>query len=332
MDFLRPTIDILCLGSSNTEREVRAVLEDAESPTTRKAMSTLYKYILDKSHVDFGDIPKSKGNITKYSGYDTMMEVLNTLKELAASDPTYKDIRTYAEIITTSISILTENAKYYEKAFANKINILMIEYNTFVYACVEATTAILYQFADFMKTPSSHELKVTLKNAKYRADLFFIDQLKEFNRAGKSGQYQTYLSSIIKSGQENFILDGFAVGSIALVSAVIFTIVPVTRRLIYTIQDMRGRLAEALELQAYFLELNKSSVQAQQGTLGVEKTKKILAKQEAVRIKFLRLADKLRVKSLQAQDTSAHQQDVEDRSLTIKSAHDDVSDDDIVIV
>lgn len=332
MDFLRPTVDILCLGSSDSEREVRAILEDAESPTTRKAMSTLYKYILDKSYVDFGDIPKSKGDITKYAGYTTMMDVLNTLKELAASDVTYKDIRTYADTVTTSIGIITENARYYEKAFQKKIDILMIEYNTFVYACVEATTAILYQFADFMKTPSTHELKVVFKNTKYRADLFFIDQLTQFNRAGKSGQYQTYLSSIIKSGQENFILDGFAVGSIALVTAVIFTIVPVTRKLIYTIQDMRGRLADALELQAYFLELNKASVQAQQGNRGAEKTEKILAKQEAIRLKFLRLADKLRVKSLQAQELSSRQQAEEDRSLTIKSAHDDVSDDDIVIV
>ena len=332
MDFLRPTIDILCLGSSNTEREVRAVLEDAESPTTRKAMSTLYKYILDKSHVDFGDIPKSKGNITKYSGYDTMMEVLNTLKELAASDPTYKDIRTYAEIITTSISILTENAKYYEKAFQRDIKILMIEYNTFVYACIEATTAILYQFADFMRTPSSQELTVALKNTKYRPDLFFVEQLNEFNRAVKSGQYQTYLSSMINAGKENFLLDGFAVGSIAILSAVIFTIVPVTRRLIYTIQDMRGRLAEDLELQAYYLELNKASVQAQQGKFGAEKTKKILDRQEKVRLKFLRLADKLRVKSLQAQESSMRQQNAEDRTLTLDSARNDVDDDDITIV
>ena len=128
------------------------------------------------------------------------------------------------------------------------------------------------------------------------------------------------------------MIDGFAVGSIAIFTAVIFTIVPVTRRLIYTIQDMRGRLAEDLELQAYYLELNKASVQAQQGKFGAEKTEKILDRQEKVRLKFLRLADKLRVKSLQAQESSMRQQNAEDRTLTLDSARNDVDDDDITIV
>ena len=332
MDFLRPTVEILCLGSSNTEREVRAVLEDGESPTTRKTMSKLYQHIIDKSYVDFGDIPKSKGNITKYSGYPNMVDVLTSLKELSVSDPSYKDIASYVNTVSTSISILAENAKYYEKAFQKENKILMIEYNTFVYACVEATTAILYQFTDFMRTPSSHDLKVSLKNTKYRADSFFVDQLREFNRAAKSGQYQAYLSNMIKSGEENFLLDGFAVGSIAIFSAIIFTIVPVTRRLIYTIQNMRGRLAEDLELQAYFLELNKASLKAQEKTRGTEKTNKILEKQEKVRLRFLRLADKLRVKSLQAQDLSKKKQDTEDRAMTLDNAKDDVNNDDISIV
>lgn len=332
MDFLKPTVEILGLGSSNTEREIRAVLEDADSPTTRKTMNTLYQHIIDKSYVDFGDIPKSKGNITKYSGYPNMVDVLTTLKELSASDPSYKDIASYVNTISTAVSTLVENAKYYEKAFQRDIKILTIEYNTFVYACIESTTAILYQFADFMRTPSSQEFTVALKNTKYRPDLFFVEQLNEFNRAVKSGQYQTYLSSMINAGKENFLLDGFAVGSIAILSAVIFTIVPVTRRLIYTIQDMRGRLAESLELQAYFLELNQTSVKAQEKTRGAEKTKKILDKQEKVRLKFLRLADKLRVKSLQAQELSKKKQDTEDRAMSLDTMRDSASDDDITVV
>ena len=183
-----------------------------------------------------------------------------------------------------------------------------------------------------MRTPSSQEFTVALKNTKYRPDLFFVEQLTEFNRAVKSGQYQTYLSSMINAGKENFLLDGFAVGSIAILSAVIFTIVPVTRRLIYTIQDMRGRLAESLELQAYFLELNQTSVKAQEKTRGAEKTKKILEKQEKVRLKFLRLADKLRVKSLQAQELSKKKQDTEDRAMSLDSMRDSANDDDITVV
>ena len=95
---------------------------------------------------------------------------------------------------------------------------------------------------------------------------------------------------------------------------------------------MRGRLAESLELQAYFLELNQTSVKAQEKTRGAEKTKKILEKQEKVRLKFLRLADKLRVKSLQAQELSKKKQDTEDRAMSLDSMRDSVNDDDITVV
>ena len=95
---------------------------------------------------------------------------------------------------------------------------------------------------------------------------------------------------------------------------------------------MRGRLAEDLELQAYFLELNKASVKSQEKIRGTEKTNKILEKQEKVRLKFLRLADKLRVKSLQAQELSKKKQDTEDRAMTLDSVKDSVNDDDISIV
>ena len=97
-------------------------------------------------------------------------------------------------------------------------------------------------------------------------------------------------------------------------------------------QNMRGRLAEDLELQAYFLELNKATVKAQEKTRGTEKTNKILEKQEKVRLRFLRLADKLRVKSLQAQDLSKKKQDTEERAMTLDNAKHDVNNDDISIV
>jgi hypothetical protein len=332
MDFLKPTVDILCYGTDSSPREVRAVLEDAESPKTRKTMATLYQSIIDKSHVDFGDIPKSRGNITKYSGYKTMIDTLAAIKELSTEDKAYEDLASYANTVTKAIGNIATNATYYEKAYSKKVQVLVLEYNSFVYACVEATTALLFQIGDFVKTPSSQKLSVNLKNTKYRADEFFLQQLKEFNKVVASGKYQTYLSTTLKSGQENMVLDAFAVGSIAIVGTVVFTIVPVTRRIIYAIQDLRGRLARDLELQAYFLELNKSNVQAREKVVGKEKTESILKKQEALRLKFLRLAEKLRVESVKAEEIGNRTVSEEDRTMTMDSMRDSVNDTDIGLV
>ena len=66
--------------------EIRLVLEDANSPVTRKFQEKMYKSIIDKAHIDFGDIPVSKGNIRNYKGYNTMCETLNVISKLAQED------------------------------------------------------------------------------------------------------------------------------------------------------------------------------------------------------------------------------------------------------
>ena len=42
----------------NSDEYVQTILEDANSPVTRKYQEKLYESIINKSHIDFGDIPK----------------------------------------------------------------------------------------------------------------------------------------------------------------------------------------------------------------------------------------------------------------------------------
>ena len=43
--------------------QIRLVLEDVNSPVTRKYQEKMFQAVMDKAHIDFGDIPKSAGNI-----------------------------------------------------------------------------------------------------------------------------------------------------------------------------------------------------------------------------------------------------------------------------
>lgn len=333
MDLLKGATDILCEGTSDSYNAVHLVLEDAESPITKKTIENLYQSVIDKGHIDFDDIPKSKGNISSYSGYSNMMQVLLDLERLAKSDRAYADMLAHVSTIKKAIENLQANAQFYSQAFAKKNEVIVLEYNTFVFTCVEATTSLLYQFADFMQTPSSHELKVVLKNTKYRADLFYVEQLRTFNQICATGNYKKYLNGVLTSGKENFFGadDALIVGSLAVITTVMLSIVPVTRRLVYTFQDMRGRIADDLELQAYYLELNKASVEANQRR-SAEQNKKILEKQEKVRLKFLRLADKLRVKSVRAEDLAKKSLKDDDRKLTMDSMRGQVDNGDFSIL
>lgn len=331
MDLLRDATEILTEGTSDSFYDVRLILEDAESPITKKTIENLYQSVIDKGHIDFDDIPKSKGNISSYSGYKSMMQVLADLNNLAKNDLSYKDIADYVAIVQKAINNILANAHSYEQAFSKKNQVIMMEYNTFVFACVEATTSLLYQFADFMKTPSDHELKVSLKNTKYRADLFYIEQLATFNKVNATGNYKKYLNSVIASGQENFVGTAMVVGTVAVVSTIMLSIVPVTRRLVYAFQDMRNRIADDLQLQAYYLELNKTAVEANQAKTEAQK-KKILEKQEKLRLQFLRTAEKLRVKSVHAEQLAKKSIENENKNMTVDGMREQVDDEDFTIV
>lgn len=331
MDFLKSATQILCEGTTDSFRTVHLILEDAESPITKKTIENLYQSVIDKGHIDFDNIPKSKGNIASYTGYQTMIQVLSDLSSLAKNDLNYLDILNYVKIVQKAIENLQAHAHLYAQAFAKKNEVIMLEYNTFVFTCVEATTSLLYQFADFMKTPSAHELKVSLKNTKYRADMFYVEQLDAFNRVCATGNYKKYLTGVLASGQENFVGSAMLVGSVAVVSAVALSIVPVTRGLVYRFQDMRNRIADDLELQAYYLELNKTAVEANQSKSESEK-KKILDKQEKIRLKFLRQAEKLRVKSVHAEQLASKAISDDNRNMTVDSTRKQVDDEDFSIV
>lgn len=332
MDFLKDATEILCAGSGLGYREVHAVLEDAESPITRKNIEKLYQSVLDRGHIDFDTIPRSKGDITKYSGYGPMVETLQTLIETGNADKTYTDIIKNVEIVQDAIKNLTLFKNYYTQAYSRNVEVLVIEYNTFVFTCVEATTSLLYQFVDFIRTPSSEVLLSKFKNTKYRADAFYFEQLSKFNAICESGNYRKYLDNLVRNGKENFfgLDDALVVGTVAIVSGVMLSIVPVTRALIYTFQDMRGKIAQDLELLAYYLELNKSVLDAN-NTRDEKEIKKIKEKQEKLRVAFLRLAEKLRVKSLQAEQLAKKNIENENKGMSMNPSGDD-SDDDFSIL
>lgn len=332
MDFLNDATEILCAGSGLPYREVHAVLEDAESPITRKNIEKLYQAVLDRGHIDFDTIPRSKGDITKYSGYTPMMETLHTLIETGNVDKTYADIIKNVETIQEAIKNLTVFKPYYTQAYAKNVDVIILEYNTFVFTCIEATTTLLYQFVDFIRTPSSDILRSSFKNTKYRPDAFYFEQLIKFNAICKTGNYRKYLDTVVRSGKENFLGldDAVVVGTVAVVSAVMLSIVPVTRALVYTFQDMRGKIAQDLELLAYYLELNKTVLDADK-TRDDKELKKIKDKQEKLLVTFLRLAAKIRVRSLHAEELGKKNIENENKGMSMNPGDGD-SDDDFSIL
>lgn len=303
--------------------DIQLILEDANSPITQKYQEKMYKSIMNKAHIDFGDIPKSNGNIKNYSGYPTMIDTLLTIQKLAEDDKAFNVVE-YVKIVQTAIKNIENLSSTYEKGFTTKTEYVAMEYDTYVYFCVEATTALIYSFVDVMKSPDKQTMDMKIKNTKLRADEFYFDLLKKFNKVQDNLgiDYRKMLESMCDKGKNNFT--GATIVGISTVMAVAMAIVPVTREVIYQIYHFRGKLSESLEVQGHFLELNKTCVENNE-MMDANKKKKVIDRQEKLAKSLLKMSDNVRVKSSKSILDSKRELKNDNKMLSIDSIKEEIS-------
>lgn len=295
-------------------REIKVVLEDAENPKTGKYLEKLYDSVLSKGHVDFDDIPRSKGDVRLYVGYQNMIDVLNNVSALANAQ-NVKQVVTYTEIIQTSINNLIRFVDSYSKGFKLRNEYVMLEYNTFVYTCVQATSSLLSEFVDYMKRPDRETIDIKIKNNKFRANIFYIEQLQKFNNVLSNMDYKSFLEYMVNKDTENFIGTEVLVG-VATVSIVAMAIVPITREIVYRFYHGKAKISDSLLEQAYFLEMNRSSINSNT-QLTSDKKKEILKKQDKLQKGLMSLANKLKVEYAQAESNASKQLKQDNSLLTL---------------
>lgn len=323
---LEDSVNILRESASSLfeKHEIEAILEDVNSPIQMKYNQKIYDAVLNKKHIDFDDIPESKGDIDQYSGTKNMKETLRIIRGMNEFQKT--NVIDYVKTIEEAISNIQGLRDVYKKGFEAKNDYVMLEYCTFVYACVEATTSILYQFVDYIKKPGSQSYQIVLKNTKYRANLLYIQQLEKFNNVNKNmlGEYRKFLLVLINNEKDNFVGSTFMVG-LATIGIVAAAIVPVTRELVYRFYNMKRKLSDTLAQQAYFLEMNKAIVESNMD-FTVEKRKRILEKQEKIKKKLMILSEKLRVDDVKSDESAKRQLNAENRNLTVQNIRKEIED------
>lgn len=317
-------IRVICeseIPSVRESKKIQVILEDTNSPVTTKYVEKLYDSVISKSHIDFDNIPLSKGDITTYKGYANMVEILNIIMKLATEQKSTSVI-SYVTTVQNAIRHMTLLKTEYSNGFRIKNDYVMLEYNTYVYTIIQAVSTILYEFVDYVKAPDKKVIEITLKNTKYRADTFYIDQLTKFNTVNEKMNYKKFLQSVLHGGNNNFIGTAEAVG-IGAVLVVALAIVPITRELIYRFYNVRSNISDCLAQQAYFLEMNKSVVEAN-NDFNAAKKESIIMKQEKLKVVLLKLSDKLRVSNIKNMNSSKKAIQDDNKLLTIDNIRKEV--------
>lgn len=327
---------IMVSGITDQKERTRAlndalyVLEDASSPVTRKYQEKLFQAVIKKGHIDFGGIESSQGDITTYSGYGTMIQVLDTIDKLA-DEQKAGVVKDYTNVVRTAIKNLQMLSATFKRGFQAKCEFVMMEYNIFAYTCVEATTTLLNEFVDYIKRPDKSTMTITLKNTITRANTFYFEQLRKFNRVQETMgiDYRKMLESAINKGTSNFLGSDAAVGYAAL-SMVAMAIIPISREIVYQFFNLRKNASKTLEMQAKFLEMNRVAVENNE-SMDPAKKVSVLKKQEQLAKDLRRLSSVLKVEQVKAREKAKKELENDNKSMTLDQTRKDLEDSPITL-
>lgn len=275
------------------ERNAIAALTEAESNHISDTMITkLFQSVIDKSHVDFDNIPVSKGDITKYSGYTQMMECLGLVRQIA--DQNNHKIPELG-IVEKAVSNIVAYRSSFELGFKLNKDFIILQYNGLVAACVAATSSIIASYMDYAKRIDTVEFKII--NSKTSIGNICISQLDTFNTSVAKGEFAKVISMVNKSDNKRAVGESVVVTTFAITAGII-GLIGLLRLLIHYFYYSRMKLAEYLEIQAMFLELNKNNLKAQANGLPAAKRNEVIKKQQKLIDNLHKMADKIKVNSV----------------------------------
>lgn len=267
--------------------------ENGINNTSDKLVTYLYKTAVEKyQYIDFDNIAASKGDITRFTGYETVKSTLETLESLKqrAGINTFREL----DIIKETLTQLEKNKTELAKAYLQNVDMVVVLYNTVVYSVVASTSLLISTMVEYLKSPGG-DLQIVLNTTtKKNKDYLLIDSLENFNNAVRKGELTKLFASVENKHKFIGVIEIATVGAVAFLGCLV-VIVPILRSLIFSVYDLRMSTADYLLQQAEFLRLNSEVVQ-NNSTMSALDKKKIVKKQLETVKKLEKLAGKIEVK------------------------------------
>lgn len=195
--IVRENFDI----SDTPTRKCIIVLEDAEQSQLIAALSSaLYDKIVEKvDKIDFGTIPRSRGDITKVDGFENTVECLRIMREMVVE---YHENPEIVDSILSAIENIKERKATFMKAYALNIELPMVLYNLMVMSIEQSVSFLISVCIQYIKDPASNGMNAALDKVAYNnsRDNLLYEQITKFNESCNSGELDKFLVDVMKNG------------------------------------------------------------------------------------------------------------------------------------
>ena len=204
-DLLREHFDC---SDRQTTKFIKYINEsDQQSQLLAALAGALYDKIINKCEkIDFGSIPRSRGDITKIDGYNNTVECINILRKLVVE---YKEDPSIIDIELTAIENMKSLRPLFMKAFANNSSFAMGFYNIVVASIQHSVSFLISVIVQFVKDPDTKNMVKALDKAAYKdaESNLLIENLAQVNKSFANGQLEKILRDSISGGVREAVND-----------------------------------------------------------------------------------------------------------------------------
>ena len=189
--------------SDTQTRKTIIALEDAEQSQLLGALSSaLYDKIINKvDKIDFGTIPRSRGDITKVDGFENTMECLKIMRALVME---YKENPACVDTVLGAIENIRSRKALFMKAYALNVELPMVLYNLTVSSIEQTVSFLISVCIQYIKDPATNSMSAALDKVAYnnaRENLLY-EQLVAFNNSCNTKELDQVLNNVIKNGSK----------------------------------------------------------------------------------------------------------------------------------
>ena len=314
-DYLKIVYEYCDLSDPDFKKRLIYVNEAEQNKVLMSLTAKLYANIVDKANeIDYGDIPETKGDITKLKNYGMMVDTVATLRDIVKE---FKQDPKAVNVISEAIANVETRKDEFTKAFRLGYEIPKLIYCTTVLAINDSIAYMIASCIEFIKTPKTESFDMVLDVMRYKKakDYLIFSNLDKLNREFKNGNIDKIMKAISKGAVDKALteaeitplhpgdtgraakklsLTGTILLGVALaaVAIILFTILGIFQDIVFFFYNTKNNYSQYLEMQAMVMEANANNLDVNHPEWDDAKKKEVYDRQMKLVEKWRNRAEK----------------------------------------
>ncbi len=287
---------------------------------TDDALTGMMKFITDKyNSIDFSEIEKSAGDITRFKYTKMLGDTLETLDNIYKNAvPTDPGAKKYCEVILhcrSVLNILQSERMMFSALFKGGNGMVQLLYTSLVAGIIYCTGILVSNTIRFVTTEKDTDCEVlfdeipgTIRHCHIKNMAYAYNSLSNIEKYLN----ECYRVQLKKQGiNESIGTVAFVIGGVVVGISLIPNIINLIREIIYSIYCSRTKISEMLAVQQELLKTNIESLEAGRGN------KKVIARQKRIAEKLEKWKNRFAMKADTTDNLKRAQMKKENETLRI---------------